>query len=113
MFLAIIYIAGFLQVWIGLVMGVTIGLYLPITFLITEARGIIRKQMNDADNKKSFRSTDAFLNYETVKYFNNEDYEHKQYSDHVDIYQKAELKFQILNYLLNIIQATIISAGSF
>jgi hypothetical protein len=48
------------------------GSYLPLTIFMTEWRGSFRRDMNTTDNAKSARVTDALLNWETVKYFNNE-----------------------------------------
>jgi len=59
----------------AVVTGIIIGVYVWLTFSITSWRIRIRRQMNDADNEASTRSVDSLINFETVKYFNNEAHE--------------------------------------
>ena len=61
--------------WYAVVTLTTIGLYSYLTFQITEWRNAFRKRMNQADNDISTKMIDSLLNFETVKYFNNENYD--------------------------------------
>ena len=64
----------------------TIGLYSYLTFVITEWRNIFRKRMNQADNDVSTKMIDSLLNFETVKYFNNEDFEARRLDQSLEDY---------------------------
>ncbi len=61
--------------------------YVPLTVIITERRGVIRKRMNALDNAREGRATDMLLNYETVKYFCNEKFELAGYDNATRQYQ--------------------------
>lgn len=74
---------------------VTIGCissYAAFTFAFTRWRTKFRVQMNESEGKASSRSIDSLINYETVKYFNNEAHESRQYEKHMKRYQDASLK---------------------
>lgn len=60
------------QPWIALILFVTLASYIPVTFVFSEWRTNIRRTVNQLDNKRSARVTDALINYETVAYFTNE-----------------------------------------
>ena len=85
--------------------------YIVFTFLITEWRVKIRKKMNEADNIRGQKSIDSLLNFETVKYFNNEEYESIQYDKALEVYESYAVKSAISLTLLNAGQAIIISLG--
>jgi ATP-binding cassette subfamily B (MDR/TAP) protein 6 len=87
MIAAATYLAGSLEPWIAGITFITIGSYIPLTILVTEWRGGFRRAMNTTDNAKSARVTDAMLNWETVKYFNNERLEAERYGAAIDDYQ--------------------------
>ena len=61
---------------------------------MTEWRTQFRKQMNELDSASHTRAIDSLLNYETVKYFNNEDFEAKRYDENLERLRKASLKSQ-------------------
>lgn len=113
MVIAIVYISAFVQGWIGIVILATLALYLPVTFVLTEMRRGLKQELNNADNKKSFKATDAFLNYETIKYFNNEDFEVESFGDAVGAYQKTEARWMCMLYALNALQSLIMSSSKF
>lgn len=94
----------------GVVLG-TIGAYTIFTVGITQWRTKFRRDMNRLENEASGKVMDSLLNYETVKYFNNEDHESKRYSESLQGYQKAALQAQSSLSLLNFGQNAIFSAG--
>ena len=85
--------------------------YIFFTLIVTEWRVKIRKKMNEADNIRGQKSIDSLLNYETVKYFNNEQYESLRYDNSLEEYEKFAVKSAISLNLLNAGQALIISIG--
>ncbi|GBF99523.1 hypothetical protein Rsub_11957 [Raphidocelis subcapitata] len=111
MLAAATYLAGSLEPTIAAITFVTIGSYLPLTIIVTEWRGNFRRTMNATDNAKGARVTDALLNWETVKYFCNEDLETKRYGKAIDDYQTAEYSFSSSLNVLNVMQSAIMFAG--
>ena len=85
--------------------------YIIFTFTVTEWRVKIRKKMNEADNIRGQKSIDSLLNFETVKYFNNEEYESLKYDNALETYEKFAVKSAISLTFLNAGQAIIISFG--
>jgi ATP-binding cassette, subfamily B, heavy metal transporter len=90
---------------------VTVGLYVYFTFAITNWRTKFRKSMNDRDTEANTKAIDSLLNYETVKYFVNEEHEYKRYDHSLEQYQDQALKSQSSLSLLNIGQGAIIGLG--
>ena len=78
---------------------------------MTEWRVKIRKKMNEADNLRGQKSIDSILNYETVKYFNNENYESVGYDKTLEKYETFAIKNAMSLNFLNVGQALIISIG--
>jgi ABC-type transport system involved in Fe-S cluster assembly fused permease/ATPase subunit len=97
--------------WYAVVTLITIGLYCYLTFVITEWRNIFRKRMNQADNDVSTKMIDSLLNFETVKYFNNEDFEVKRLDQSLKDYELAANQSRHTLSLLNIAQTLIIMIG--
>jgi len=89
----------------------TILLYIGYTLIITEWRMRFRRVMNDMDSKANNQAIDSLLNYETVKYFNNEDYELNRYDDTLSSWEKSAIKNQTSLSLLNMGQGAIIATG--
>ena len=85
--------------------------YITFTVLVTEWRMEIRRQANELDSRANTRAVDSLLNYETVKYFNNEDYEARRYDDNLRGYEAAAVKNEASLGLLNIGQSIIIAAA--
>ena len=69
--------------WFAVITFITLIVYIVFTLFITEWRMIFRRTMNDMDSKANTRAIDSLLNYETVKYFGNEDYEARRYDEHM------------------------------
>jgi len=85
--------------------------YITFTITVTEWRTQFRKEMNELDSKAHTRAIDSLLNYETVKYFNNEDFESRRYDENLERLRKAALKSQSTLSLLNTGQQLIIAAA--
>ncbi|EMH79650.1 fused permease/ATPase component of ABC transporter involved in Fe-S cluster assembly [alpha proteobacterium HIMB114] len=97
--------------WYAVITLTTISLYSYLTFTITEWRNVFRKRMNQADNDISTKIIDSLLNYETVKYFNNESFEFKRLDESLENYESAANKTRHALSLLNISQTIIIMTG--
>ena len=89
----------------------TILLYIFYTLVITEWRMRFRRKMNEMDSKANNQAIDSLLNYETVKYFNNEHYELQRYDKTLTSWETSAIKNQTSLSLLNIGQGIIIAVG--
>lgn len=85
--------------------------YIAFTVSVTEWRTQFRRQMNELDSKAHTRAIDSLLNYETVKYFNNEDFEARRYDESLERLRRAALKSQSTLSLLNAGQQLIIAVA--
>jgi ABC-type transport system involved in Fe-S cluster assembly fused permease/ATPase subunit len=93
-------------------MAITAGalaLYIAFTVFITEWRTHFRRTMNELDSKANTRAIDSLLNYETVKYFGNEEWEARRYDESLQRWEKAAVKSQTSLSALNIGQSAIIA----
>ncbi len=97
--------------WFAWITLIALVFYIIFTVLVTEWRTEFRKVMNDLDSKAHSRAIDSLLNYETVKYFNNEEFEAKRYDENLERYRLASLKSQRTLSLLNTGQQLIIASG--
>ncbi|ODV09801.1 MAG: metal ABC transporter permease [Rubrivivax sp. SCN 70-15] len=97
------------DVWFAGITVVALVFYIGFTISITEWRTQFRRQMNEIDSTANSRAIDALLNYETVKYFNNEDFEAKRYDENLEKLRRAALKSQSTLSLLNAGQQMIIA----
>ena len=95
----------------ALVTAVTIGIYVWLTFGITAWRIRIRRKMNDAENEASTRQVDSLLNFETVRYFNNESHELTRVDEALQTYEQAAVKSRESLSLLNVSQAAVVISG--
>src|SRR5262245_47492359 len=86
-----------------------VAVYLAFTFFVSEWRIGIRRRANELDSRANTRAIDSLLNYETVKYFNNEEYEARRYDDSMQRWEKAAVKSQTSLSALNIGQSAIIA----
>ena len=86
--------------------------YVAYTFLVTEWRTHFRRQMNELDTRANARAIDSLLNYETVKYFNNEEFEAQRYDRSLYRWQEAAIKSQASLSLLNVGQSAIIALAA-
>ena len=83
--------------------------YITFTVVVTEWRTVYRRQMNELDSSAHSRAIDSLLNYETVKYFNNEAFEARRYDENLERLRRATLKSQSTLSLLNTGQQVIIA----
>ena len=97
--------------WYAIITLTTISLYSYLTFQITEWRNEFRKRMNQADNDISTKMIDSLLNYETVKYFNNEKFEFNRLDQSLENYELAANQSRHSLSLLNVAQTFIIMLG--
>jgi ATP-binding cassette subfamily B protein len=109
----VVLVLGFLgwrfdagYVWITLAALV---LYVGYSVTVTEWRTQFRRTMNELDSKAHTRAIDALLNYETVKYFNNEAYEALRYEQGLESFRQAQVKSQVTLSMLNTGQQLIIA----
>jgi len=88
-----------------------VAIYLTFTVLVTEWRMEIRRRANELDSSANARAIDSLLNYETVKYFGNEEFEARRYDDNLLKYENASVQNEASLGLLNIGQALIIAGA--
>jgi ATP-binding cassette subfamily B protein len=99
------------DVWFAWITLIALAFYITFTVLVTEWRTQFRKEMNELDSKAHSRAIDSLLNFETVKYFNNEEFEARRYDENLERYRLAALKSQRTLSLLNTGQQLIIAAS--
>ncbi|MDC8771627.1 ABCB family ABC transporter ATP-binding protein/permease [Roseateles albus] len=97
--------------WFAYITLAALALYISFTIIVTEWRTKFRKQLNELDSVAHSRAIDALLNYETVKYFNNEDFETRRYDESLEKLRRAQLKAQSTLSLLNTGQQLIIATA--
>ncbi|MCF4009179.1 ABCB family ABC transporter ATP-binding protein/permease [Rheinheimera sp. UJ63] len=95
----------------ALITVVAVSLYIFFTVYITEWRNKFIREANQADNTTNSRAVDSLLNYETVKYFNNEQHEAQVYDGFLATWEQARLKNRLSLLLLNSGQALLIAAA--
>ncbi len=109
-FVTVILISFFGVEYAAVTFG-TVVLYVAFTFIVSEWRKKIRREMNDQDTDANAKAIDSFLNYETVKYFNNEDHEAERFDRARAAYEKASVRTLTSLAFLNAGQTTIFSIG--
>ena len=97
--------------WYAVITLITVGFYSYLTFQITEWRNEFRRKMNQADNDVSTKMVDSLLNFETVKYFNNEKFEFNRLDKSLEEYELAANQTRHALSLLNVAQTLIITTG--
>lgn len=105
---AIIFAAAF-SIWYAVITLVAVAIYVVFTIYTTEWRNKFVREANQADSSTSTRAIDSLLNYETVKYFNNEQYEADTYDQFLANWETAKLKNRMSLLALNSGQALIIA----
>ncbi len=99
------------DVWFAGITLIALVFYITFTVTVTEWRTKFRKEMNELDSSAHSRAIDSLLNYETVKYFNNEEFEAQRYDENLIRYRRAAVKSQTTLSLLNTGQQLIIAIG--
>ena len=99
------------DMWFAWITIVALIVYIAFTVAVTEWRTQFRKKMNEMDSTAHSRAIDSLLNYETVKYFNNEEFEAKRYDENLERYRRAALKSQTTLSVLNTGQQLIIAVA--
>ncbi len=99
------------SVWFAVVIVVAVLTYIAFSIAVTEWRMQHVRRMNEQDSKANTRAVDSLLNYETVKYFTNEEFEAQRYDQEMSIWEKEALKTQYSLSTLNSGQALIIALG--
>jgi len=102
------FLYGYLYAVITLI---TISLYVVLTVTITQWRIQFRRDMNAADNAISSKMVDSLLNFETVKYFNNENHEFRRLDESLEKYEFAANKSRYSLSILNVAQTSVIMTG--
>nr|WP_304636792.1 ABC transporter ATP-binding protein/permease [Pseudoalteromonas sp.] len=97
--------------WFALVTLIAVASYIAFTVIVTQWRNRFIREANTADNNSNTRAIDSLLNYETVKYFNNEQYEASTYDGFLAKWEQARLKNRLSLLALNSGQALIIAAA--
>ncbi len=105
------YLAWKFDVWFAGITVVALVTYITFTVSLTEWRTKFRRQMNEFDSVSHSRAIDSLLNYETVKYFNNEEFEARRYDENLEKLRLATLKSQRTLSILNTGQQLIIASA--
>ncbi|MGH8307104.1 MAG: ABCB family ABC transporter ATP-binding protein/permease [Gammaproteobacteria bacterium] len=99
------------SVWFAVVIIAAVVIYIAFSIAVTEWRMQHVRRMNEQDSRANTRAVDSLLNYETVKYFTNEDFEAQRYDKEMSVWEKEALKTQYSLSTLNSGQALIIALG--
>ena len=95
----------------ALITASTLGAYVVFTISVSNWRTALRREVNELDSAANVRAIDSLINYETVKYFNNELWEKNRYDQQLVKWEKAQVRSQISLSYLNLGQAVIIASG--
>ena len=99
------------EISFALITVATLIVYIALTITITNWRTHLRREANELDSAANSRAIDSLLNYETVKYFNNEAYEAQRYDAQMAKWEAAQVKSQMSLSFLNLGQALVIAIG--
>ena len=99
------------DIWFTVITAVALVSYIAFTVIVTEWRTHFRRTMNELDSKANTKAIDSLLNYETVKYFGNEEYEAKRYDQGLQNFENAAVRSQTSLSFLNTGQSLIIATA--
>jgi ATP-binding cassette subfamily B protein len=105
------YLVTHYDIWFTAITFVALISYITFTITVTDWRTHFRRTMNDLDSKANTKAIDSLINYETVKYFGNEDYEARRYDEGLQRYESAAVKSQTSLSFLNTGQSLIIATA--
>ena len=109
--LVLAILTGKYDIRFAVIITATLLAYIALTLIVTEWRMIFRRTMNNMDSKANTQAIDSLLNYETVKYFANENWEARRYDEHLQAWEKAAVRNQTSLATLNAGQSAIIAVG--
>ena len=95
----------------AVIVFVTVFIYILLTLVVTEWRLKYRKEMNQSESRANTKAIDSLINFETVKYFGNEDHEYQRFDRSLERYETAAIQSQKTLSLLNVVQAVVIGVG--
>jgi ATP-binding cassette subfamily B protein len=99
------------EIWFAVILLASLATYIAFTFVVTNWRTQFRRQVNELDAKAASRAVDSLLNFETVKYFGNEEFEARRYDATLADSEKMAIKSQQSLNLLNSGQQLVIAVG--
>ncbi|MBV8271691.1 MAG: ABC transporter ATP-binding protein/permease [Cupriavidus sp.] len=99
------------DIWFAAITVCALAGYIVFTIVVTEWRTHFRRKMNELDSRANQKAIDSLLNFETVKYFGNEEYEARRYDENLRTYRTAAIRSQNSLSLLNFGQQAIIAVG--
>ncbi len=105
------YLLSHYEIWFAAIVAASLVVYIAFTLTVTNWRTRFRRQVNELDARASSNAVDSLLNYETVKVFNNEDFEARRYDATLAQQERMSLRVQRSLNLLNGGQQAIIAAG--
>ncbi|MGB7481829.1 MAG: ABC transporter ATP-binding protein/permease [Burkholderiaceae bacterium] len=105
------YLALHYDLWFSVITAGALITYITFTVVVTEWRTHFRRTMNNLDSSANTRAVDSLINYETVKYFGNEEFEARRYDEGLRGYEAAAVKSQTSLSLLNTGQSAIIAVA--
>jgi ABC-type transport system involved in Fe-S cluster assembly fused permease/ATPase subunit len=109
--LVLAYLLWRYEIWFAVIVAASLTVYIGFTIVVTNWRTQFRRQVNELDAKAASRAVDSLLNFETVKYFGNEDYEARRYDATLAQQERMAIKSQQSLNLLNSGQQLIIAIG--
>ncbi len=105
------YLVMHYDIWFTVITAVALVVYIVFTVLVTNWRTHFRRTMNELDSKANTKAIDSLINYETVKYFGNEQYEAQRYDEGLQHYESAAVRSQTSLSVLNSGQSLIIAGA--
>ncbi len=105
------YLLSHYEIWFAVIVAASLAVYVAFTLLVTNWRTRFRREVNELDARASSNAVDSLLNFETVKYFNNEEFEARRYDATLALQERMTLRVQRSLNLLNGGQQAIIAVG--
>jgi ATP-binding cassette subfamily B protein len=105
------YLLAHYEIWLAVIVAASLLVYIAFTTAVTNWRTRYRREVNELDARASSQAVDSLINYETVKYFSNEEFEARRYDSALARQEQAALRVQRSLNLLNGGQQTIIAVG--